>query len=72
MLNFLQGGLSTNFFCHAKFKGQKVFGIFSFTEHSELRICQGKGGSGYHLFLVMLNLRSKIFWNFSFIEYSGL
>ena len=55
---FAGGSLGTNFFCHAKCKIKKIFGIFSSTECSGLNFSEEYLGQ---LFLFMLNLWSKIF-----------
>ena len=63
ILIFLQGGLGTNFFGHAKFEVKKFSEFFPLTSTLDSEFIGGSW-SGQQLFLVMVNLRSKIFWNF--------
>ena len=69
-LNFLQGGPGTNFFLLHQIWGQKVFRIFSFTEHSGLWIYWGVPGTNF--FLSCQSWCQKFFRIFSFIECSWL
>ena len=63
-LNFFWVGLCLiiNIFWSCQIWGQKFFRIFSLTEHSVLNIWDDR--SGHQIFLVALNLRSNIIWNF--------
>ena len=62
MLNFSDGDLDTKFFGHTKFKVKSIseFLHLQSTVDSEFF----PGGSGYQLFLVTPNLRSKTFLEF--------
>ena len=51
------------FFGHAKFEVKNFSEFFHLQSALDSEFVR-EGVSGYQLFLVMLNLRSKIFWNF--------
>ena len=63
-------GLGTNFFGHAKFEGKNFSEIFNL--QSTLDSEFSEEGCRHQHFLVMPNLRSKNFQNFSFTYHSGL
>ena len=68
---FFRVGYGPTFIGEIKFETKKFFGIFSFTEHSGLRIFK-RMCPGTNFFMVTLNLKLKIFWNFLFTVHSGL
>ena len=65
-----EGGLGPNFFWSCQIWGQKIFGIFSFTECSGLWIFLG-GGLGPNFFWLCQIWGQNFFGIFSFMEHSS-